>query len=135
MVQAQLSIDTRVRAAQSEQITTAAARILAKDDEVDVRVVLATNESMCDPTVLSWLAKDISPLVRESVARHPEIDADEMATDKDWRVRASAGANRFTSPSVLIALLEDEEETVRECTRLNPSCPEPELQVAEVAYS
>lgn len=129
----QLSLETRIRAAGSVHLDAAAARELAQDEETDVRMVLAANETLSDAAAIARLQRDVAWQVREAVARNTEADLDVLAEDAAWQVRSSVAANRWCSPRQLLGLLQDEDETVRKLARRNPACPEPEGHVSLAA--
>jgi len=126
-------LKTRMAAARNPNITSTAALELARDDELDVQIELALNTHMDDPRVLKTLASSPAAAVREAVARHPTYPTNDLATDPDWRVRASVASNHSTNPRVLVRLLNDEDETVRRAAQMNPTTPEVEAAISEAA--
>jgi len=126
-------LKTRMAAARNPNITSTAALELAQDSELDVQIELALNTHMDDARVLKILAASPSVSVREVVARHPTYPTNDLATDRDWRVRASVASNHSTNPRVLVRLLNDEDETVRRAAQMNPTTPEVEAAISEAA--
>lgn len=83
---------------------------LAGDEDINVRLVAATNEKYTKPETLDKLAGDKNVYVREAVAGNKNTNPktlDRLADDVHWRVSRAVAENENANPTTLERLVDN----------------------------
>ena len=117
----------------SATMPLAALLALARDEDWDVRLNLASSERWCPPQVIAGVCCDPNDMVRAKVADQrscPPRVLQRLAADDSARVREHAAQNPSCGPEMLGRLCADSELRVAAAAASHKACTEASKQIA-----